>query len=256
MTTRYRPDNLRSLWSTMHEAGHGLTFRGVDPALRRSPLDGNASLGLGESQSRTWENLVGRSLAVLARPLPAAAAGVPAARGGRPRHLVPRHQPRRAGPDPRRGGRGHLLAPHHPPLRARAGARRRHARSGRPARGVERADARAARRRGARTTCAASSRTCTGRAPSYGYFPTYALGNVLSRPDLARGRGGSAGSRRAARGGRVRAALRGAARRGCTGTGRKFMPMETLERAIGANEIDPQPYLAYLRGKVAGLQPA
>jgi carboxypeptidase Taq len=38
--------------------------------------------------------------------------------------------------------------------------------------------------------------------------------------------------------------------------GRKFTPMETLERAIGASQIDPQPYLEYLRGKVAGLQPA
>ena len=34
------------------------------------------------------------------------------------------------------------------------------------------------------------------------------------------------------------------------------MPLETLERAIGATEIDPQPYLVYLRSKVAGLQPA
>jgi carboxypeptidase Taq len=38
--------------------------------------------------------------------------------------------------------------------------------------------------------------------------------------------------------------------------GRKFTPLETLERAIGATEIDPQPYLAYLRSKIAGLQPA
>ena len=62
MTTRYRPDNVRALWSTMHEAGHGLSFFGIDASLRRSPLDGLPSLGLGESQSRTWENLVGRSL--------------------------------------------------------------------------------------------------------------------------------------------------------------------------------------------------
>ena len=85
MTTRYKPDNLRALWAAMHEAGHGLTYQGVDPALGRSPLYGNASLGLGESQSRTWENLVGRSLPVLARPLPRAAAALPAARGGRAR---------------------------------------------------------------------------------------------------------------------------------------------------------------------------
>jgi hypothetical protein len=32
--------------------------------------------------------------------------------------------------------------------------------------------------------------------------------------------------------------------------------METLERAIGADAIDPQPYLAYLRAKVGSLQSA
>ena len=64
MTTRYKPTNLRALWAGMHEAGHGLTYLGTEPSLARSPLYGNASLlGLGESQSRTWENLVGRSLA-------------------------------------------------------------------------------------------------------------------------------------------------------------------------------------------------
>ena len=36
--------------------------------------------------------------------------------------------------------------------------------------------------------------------------------------------------------------------------GRKFTPMETLERAIGADAIDPQPYLEYLRSKVQSLR--
>ncbi|HWG56892.1 MAG TPA: hypothetical protein VNT58_10265, partial [Gaiellaceae bacterium] len=62
MTSRFKPTNLRSLWAAMHEGGHGLTYQGIDPALERTPLAGSPSLGLGESQSRTWENLVGRSL--------------------------------------------------------------------------------------------------------------------------------------------------------------------------------------------------
>ena len=45
----------------MHECGHGLYENGVDPALERTPLARGASLGLHESQSRLWENLVGRS---------------------------------------------------------------------------------------------------------------------------------------------------------------------------------------------------
>ena len=60
LTTRY-PENQLGLFATMHEAGHGLYEHGVDPALERTPLCRGASLALHESQSRMWENLVGRS---------------------------------------------------------------------------------------------------------------------------------------------------------------------------------------------------
>ena len=46
----------------MHEIGHGLYERGVSPALERTPLASGCSSGLHESQSRLWENVVGRSL--------------------------------------------------------------------------------------------------------------------------------------------------------------------------------------------------
>lgn len=63
ITTRFDPERAASaLFSTMHEAGHAMYEQGVDPALRRSLLAGGASLALHESQSRMWENLVGRSL--------------------------------------------------------------------------------------------------------------------------------------------------------------------------------------------------
>jgi carboxypeptidase Taq len=61
LTTNYRPDDLTSLFATMHEFGHGVYEWGVDPSLARTPLGTGVSLGLHESQSRTWENLVGRS---------------------------------------------------------------------------------------------------------------------------------------------------------------------------------------------------
>jgi carboxypeptidase Taq len=61
LTTNFRPDDLTSLFATMHEFGHGIYERGVDPSLARTPLGSGVSLGLHESQSRTWENLVGRS---------------------------------------------------------------------------------------------------------------------------------------------------------------------------------------------------
>ncbi len=62
ITTRYYEDFINpALFGSMHECGHGLYENGVSPALERTPLCRGASLGLHESQSRMWENLVGRS---------------------------------------------------------------------------------------------------------------------------------------------------------------------------------------------------
>jgi carboxypeptidase Taq len=60
ITTHYESGELESLFATMHEYGHGLYEHQVDPALERTPLGSGVSLGLHESQSRMWENLVGR----------------------------------------------------------------------------------------------------------------------------------------------------------------------------------------------------
>ncbi|HEV2592722.1 MAG TPA: hypothetical protein VGU02_12605, partial [Gaiellaceae bacterium] len=62
LTTRYFDDNLDGLFGTMHEFGHGLYEHQVGKELERSPLARGVSLGMHESQSRMWENLVGRSL--------------------------------------------------------------------------------------------------------------------------------------------------------------------------------------------------
>jgi carboxypeptidase Taq len=61
LTSNFRSNDLSSLFASMHEFGHGIYERGVDATLARSPLGSGVSLGLHESQSRTWENLVGRS---------------------------------------------------------------------------------------------------------------------------------------------------------------------------------------------------
>ena len=61
LTSNSRPHDLSSLFATMHEFGHGVYEWGVDRSLARTPLGTGVSLGLHESQSRTWENLVGRS---------------------------------------------------------------------------------------------------------------------------------------------------------------------------------------------------
>jgi carboxypeptidase Taq len=62
ITSRIVEDNLAYFFfSALHETGHALYEQGVSPSLGRSPLGQGASLGVHESQSRLWENLVGRS---------------------------------------------------------------------------------------------------------------------------------------------------------------------------------------------------
>jgi len=64
MTTRFDVDNpLDSLFSSIHETGHGLYEQGLPLAAQGTPLGQNAGMGVHESQSRLWENQVSRSRA-------------------------------------------------------------------------------------------------------------------------------------------------------------------------------------------------
>ncbi|MCB0323614.1 MAG: carboxypeptidase M32 [Bdellovibrionales bacterium] len=66
ITTRFRPaDPLSSLYSTLHEAGHAFYERGLPASHRSSPLGQSVSLGIHESQSLLWEDVIGRSEAFL-----------------------------------------------------------------------------------------------------------------------------------------------------------------------------------------------
>ena len=63
ITTRFDDRHpFETLFSTMHEAGHALYEQGVSAAWNRTLARGGASLGMHESQSRLWENLIGRAL--------------------------------------------------------------------------------------------------------------------------------------------------------------------------------------------------
>ena len=62
LTTRYLKDlPFSSIFSTIHEGGHGVYEQGVDEILKDTILSDGASMGIHESQSRFYENVVGRS---------------------------------------------------------------------------------------------------------------------------------------------------------------------------------------------------
>lgn len=64
MTTRFDADNpLDSLFSSIHETGHGLYEQGLPLEHQGTPLGQNAGMGMHESQSRMWENQVARGRA-------------------------------------------------------------------------------------------------------------------------------------------------------------------------------------------------
>jgi carboxypeptidase Taq len=246
--TTWFPENQLGLFATMHEAGHGLYEHGIDPALERTPLCRGVSLALHESQSRMWENLVGRSRPFwrwfypeLARRFPGPLAGVDLDRFYRAINAV-RPSLIRIEADEATYSL-HIILRFELEQELIAGTvsldelpeiwnTRMHEYLGvevpDDARGV--------------------LQDVHWSRNSFGYFPTYALGNVISVqiwervveaiPDLDEQleRGDFA---------ELRAWLREHLHR----HGRKFTPRETLERVVGGG-LDPEPYLAYLNLKL------
>jgi carboxypeptidase Taq len=61
VTTRYNDGDVESLLSSLHEYGHALYERQIDPALERTNLGRGTSMSVHESQSKLWENHVARN---------------------------------------------------------------------------------------------------------------------------------------------------------------------------------------------------
>jgi len=79
ITTRYDLNDFTGAYfGSLHEFGHGLYEACIPVRLARSPLGAPVSLGVHESQSRMWENIVGRSRAFCAWVLPLLEANLPA----------------------------------------------------------------------------------------------------------------------------------------------------------------------------------
>jgi len=84
ITTRFSPDFLNpALFGMMHETGHAMYEQGIsDDLAALPPLDNGTSLGVHESQSRMWENIVGRSHGFWTWAYPQLQAAFPAQLGG------------------------------------------------------------------------------------------------------------------------------------------------------------------------------
>ena len=122
ITTHYFADHLKSLFSTMHEYGHGLYMHQLPREWDNLPVGQSAGLGIHESQSRLWENLVGRSLPFWRGFYPRLQARFPAQfRNVDRRAVLCGDQQVAAFAHSHRGRRGHVRDARHPPLRARAG---------------------------------------------------------------------------------------------------------------------------------------
>jgi len=252
LTTRYHEIGLESLWSTMHEAGHGLYAHGIASSLERSPLAGSPSLGLNESQSRTWENLVGRSRPFwsywyepLQQTFPEQLGDV-----GFDTFMAAIN---RAEPGFLRVEADETTYSLHIILRFNL-ERQLIDGSLRPKDLPEAWNAAMLDLLGLEVQNDAMGvlQDVHWSSGGIGYFPTYALGNVISLqiwpavreaiPDLD---------------GQMEAGdletLSAWLRDNLYSLGRKLTPKETIERLTGSPVIDPQPYLAYLREKLAAL---
>ena len=65
ITVRYEGyDIKRAVYSLVHEYGHALYELQIDPAIARTPIGRGVSMGVHESQSRFWENIIGRSMEI------------------------------------------------------------------------------------------------------------------------------------------------------------------------------------------------
>jgi carboxypeptidase Taq len=251
ITTRYSEDSLSGLFGAMHEFGHGLYEHGSDPSLERSPLAGGVSLGLHESQSRLWENLVGRSAGFwkrfypeLQRTFSEALAGVEPDEFWRAVNCV--------APSLIRVEADEVTYNLHVILRFEL---EQELLSGslaledlpevwntrmREYLGVEVPD-----------DARGVLQDVHWSGGIIGYFPTYTLGNVMSVQiwEAAKRELGDLD-------GQIEAGEFGALREWLTNRlhryGRKFAPNETLERVAGS-PIDPEPYLGYLKQKVEAV---
>ncbi len=254
LTTRYKENDLTSLFTAMHECGHGLYEHGISETLERTPLCHGVSSALHESQSRLWENVVGRSQPFWRWFYPRLQSAFPDALGGveldRFYRAVNRVRPSYIRVDADEATYNlHII------LRFELE--------------LEIVNDRIALRDLPEAWNARFKEYLGIDVPEdrlgilqdvhwsgggFGYFPTYSLGNIVSLqiwekvrealPDLE-------GDFERGEFGRLHEWLQA----NVYALGRKYTPQETLERVVGSG-IDAGPYVRYLKDKLGALATA
>ncbi len=251
LTTRFDLDNLGGVLSCLHEFGHGIYERQVDERYFRTPLQEGASSSFHESQSRLWENVVGRRLSTwrffypqLQKVFPEQLAGV---------LLDEFHRAlNRVAPGVIRVDADEVTYSLHIVLRFEL-EREMLAGTVTAADLPEAFDAKLREYLGVEPANVVEGvlQDVHWSDSNFGYFPTYALGNVIGTqlwehaagelgdldPEFERGEFGS-----------LREWLGEHVHR----WGRAFEPAELLARVVGG-PLDAEPYLAYLCAKVEAL---
>ena len=252
ITTRFEEAWLSpALFATIHEAGHALYEQGVDPAYSRTPLAGGTSMGVHESQSRLWENLVGRSLAFWGHYFPTLQKTFPEALGNVDLEIF-YTAINEAKPSEIRVEADELTYNLHVLLRFELEIELLDG-------GLSVADlpdawnAKMEEYLDLRPGSAAKGvlQDVHWSAGLFGYFPTYSIGNVLSvqffeaavrrHPEITGQVGGGEFS-----------ALLGWLQENIYRHGSRYDPEDLVERATG-RPLDPQPYLRYLKSKFGEL---
>ena len=93
ITTHYYPNNFASsIFSVLHESGHALYEQNLNPKWQYQPVGSTCSFGIHESQSRFYENIIGRSKEFWTSFLPKIKQAAPSSRQSPVRPIHPSHK--------------------------------------------------------------------------------------------------------------------------------------------------------------------
>ena len=251
LTTRFHETHLGGVLACLHEFGHGLYEHQVSETLERTPLASGVSSALHESQSRMWENLVGRNLATWRFAYPTLQKHFPEQLGGVSVETFHRAL-NKVQPSLIRVEADEVTYSLHIILRYEL---ERELLSGTlPVRDLPEAfDARMQEYLGLEPPDVVRGvlQDAHWADLGFGYFPTYALGNVISVQMWERARADLGELEPQFEQGEF-GGLRDWLGEHLHRHGRKFTASETIERAAGG-PIDPAPYIEYLGRKLATL---